>query len=66
MKMRGNSFQTDNPMIGKGIRLIFTDDRYTRLKSGDMGTVTDVTKLPKELGGNRQIWVDGTQDQTLP
>src|SRR5215216_2782094 len=44
-------------IIGKRIRLIFTDDRYTKHKSGDMGTVTDVTKLPKELGGDKQIWV---------
>ena len=47
--------------IGTRIRLIFTDDRYTKLKSGDIGTVIDVTKLPKELGGDKQIWVDGTR-----
>ena len=48
-------------IIGTRIRLIFTDDRYTKLKSGDIGTVIDVTKLPKELGGDKQIWVDGTR-----
>ena len=46
-----------NSMIGKRIRLTFTHDRYTRLRSGDMGTVMNVAKLPKELGGDRQIWV---------
>ena len=48
-------------IIGTRIRLIFADDRYTKLKSGDIGTVIDVTKLPKELGGDKQIWVDGTR-----
>ena len=48
-------------IIGTRIRLIFTDDRYTKLKSRDIGTVIDVTKLPKELGGDKQIWVDGTR-----
>ena len=48
-------------IIGTRIRLIFTDDQYTKLKSGDIGTVIDVTKLPKELGGDKQIWVDGTR-----
>jgi hypothetical protein len=42
-------------IIGTRIRLIFTDDRYTKLKSGDIGTVIDVTKLPKELGGDKQF-----------
>jgi hypothetical protein len=44
-------------MIGKRIRLIFTHDLYTRLRSGDMGTVMNVAELPEELGGDRQIWV---------
>ena len=44
-------------MIGRRIRLIFTDDRYTKLRSGDESTITDVTTLPKEMGGNRQIWI---------
>jgi hypothetical protein len=43
-------------IIGTRIRLIFTDDRYTKLKSGDIGTVIDVI-----LGGDKQIWVDGTR-----
>ena len=52
--------------IGCRIRLIMTDDPYTRLKSGDMGTITDVTEIPSfgnpdngiEYPKQRQIWVN--------
>ena len=45
--------------IGKGarIRLVYTSDPYTDLKSGDTGTVQDVCKLPDSVGGDIQIWV---------
>jgi hypothetical protein len=52
-------------IIGKRIRLIFTNDRYTSLKSGDMGTVTDITELPNELEGYRQIWCNWDNGSTL-
>lgn len=48
--------------LGKGsrVRLIHTDDLYTDLKAGAMGTVTDITEV--DLGNGipcfRQIWVD--------
>jgi hypothetical protein len=44
-------------LIGKRIKLIHTNDPYTKLKQGDLGTITDVTELPASMGGNKQIWV---------
>lgn len=44
-------------LVNKRIRLLHTDDQYTELKHGDMGTITDVDKLPDAMGGQRQIWV---------
>ena len=43
--------------IGDRIRLIHTDDRYTKLKLGDLGSITNVTYLPEDYGGQAQIWV---------
>ena len=37
------------PMVGDRIKLVTTDDPYTRLKSGDEGTVTFVG--PEQDGG---------------
>jgi hypothetical protein len=45
------------PDIGDRIRLIHTNDRYTTLKLGDLGSITDVTYLPEDYGGQAQIWV---------
>jgi hypothetical protein len=42
-----NKFMTtpeENPLIGKRVRLVYTKDPYTDLKSGDLGTVTDVNE----------------------
>lgn len=36
--------KTKNPLTGKRIMLIYVDDKYTHLKCGDLGTVTDVHK----------------------
>ena len=48
--------------LGKGsrVRLIHTNDIYTDVKPGDMGTVTDVTDVDLGNGIDRftQIWVD--------
>lgn len=30
-------------IIGRRVRLIYTDDKYTKLKSGDLGTITGYT-----------------------
>jgi len=45
------------PHLGDRIRLIHTNDRYTKLKHGDLGSITDVTYLPEDHGGQAQIWV---------
>jgi archaellum component FlaG (FlaF/FlaG flagellin family) len=36
--------KTDDLMKGDRIRLIYTADRYTRLRPGDMGSVLEVWK----------------------
>jgi hypothetical protein len=33
------------------------NDRYMKLKHGDLGSITDVTYLPEDYGGQAQIWV---------
>lgn len=43
--------------IGKRVRLVHTNDPYTRLKPNDEGTITDITELPENMGGHRQIWI---------
>jgi hypothetical protein len=45
------------PDIGDRIRLIHANDRYTKLKRGDLGSITDVIYLPEDYGGQAQIWV---------
>ena len=35
-------------VVGQRIELIRTSDPYTDLKTGDRGTVVDVTELPQE------------------
>ena len=44
------------PDIGDRIRLIHTNDRYTKIKHGDLGSITDVIYLPEDYGGQAQIW----------
>jgi hypothetical protein len=47
-------------IIGRRIRLNQTDNQYTMLRSGDMGTITDITEIPKMEGmfcPETQIWV---------
>lgn len=52
----------DNVDIGYRVRLIHTKDRYTKLKSGDTGTVTEISELPEELDRQLQIWVKWDRD----
>jgi hypothetical protein len=40
-------------LIGRRIRLLHTDDPYTTLKFGSLGTVTDITITPD---GQYQVW----------
>jgi len=44
-------------LIGKRIRLKFTDDPYTKLKPGDIGTVMDVDTVNLSSRSFTQIWV---------
>jgi hypothetical protein len=46
-----------NTLIGKRIKLIHTADIFTKLKPGDMGTITDVSTLPESFGGGEQVWI---------
>jgi hypothetical protein len=42
---------SDEDLIGRRVRLIFTNDPYAHLKCGDMGTITHVSYLPQNMGG---------------
>ncbi|MFY9965638.1 MAG: hypothetical protein WBL44_09345 [Nitrososphaeraceae archaeon] len=48
--------------VGYRVRLIYTKDRYTKLKKGDTGTVSNICELPKELDHALQIWVKWDRD----
>lgn len=58
-------------MVSKGdrIELVHTTDEYTKLKSGNRGTVRDVTKMPASIcRGNRprrKIHVDWDTGSSL-
>ena len=50
----------EHPLIGKRIRLSFTNDLYTSLKDGDTGTITDIN----EFNGFTQVdvsWDNGSK-----
>jgi Domain of unknown function (DUF4314) len=58
LKLQGGyTCQAMTPDIGDRIRLIHTHDRYTKLKRGDLGSITDVIYLLEDYGGQAQIWV---------
>jgi uncharacterized protein DUF4314 len=58
----------EHPLIGKRIQLVSTNDPYTQLKSGEMGTVTDVNyfdwggKVEVQIGVN---WDSGSKMMLL-
>ena len=52
---RMNREQQDKDQIGRGIRLIYTDDRYTRLTNGDLGTITYISFTPASMSGEQQV-----------
>lgn len=56
----------EDSLIGKRIKLIYTNDPYTHLKRDDMGTITYVSELPSRMGGERQIWVSWDSGSNLP
>ena len=41
-------------LIGRRVRLIHTDDPYTKLKYGSLGTINDISSTP---WGDIQVWV---------
>lgn len=43
-------------LVGKRVRLDYTSDRYTQLRSGDLGTVTSID----HLGTVRVKWDNGS------
>lgn len=51
----------DNDLVrvGDRVKLVYTSDRFTKLKPGDCGRVVDITKLPEYLSPNPQyqIWI---------
>ena len=53
------------PLEGKRIKLVHTDDPWTKLKPGDMGTIKDITFLPSSMGGNMQIWISWDSGSSL-
>lgn len=55
----------EDSLIGKRIKLIHTNDPYTNLKYGAMGTITYVSELPSRMGGERQIWVSWDSGSNL-
>lgn len=53
-----SSGKDKNNIIGKRVRLIHTDDdRFTHLRAGDLGTISDATLLPDSMGGKKQLWI---------
>lgn len=55
-----SSLSGASELIGKRIKLIYTKDRYTKLRSGDTGTITDVTILPEGME-QRVSWDSGSR-----
>ena len=43
--------------VGARVRLIHSDDPYTKLEPGDEEIVISITPLPESLGGFKKIWV---------
>ena len=50
-----NREQQDKDLIDRGIRLIYTDDRYTRLTNGDLGTITHISFTPASMSVEQQV-----------
>jgi len=52
-------------LIGKRIKLLFTDDPYTKLKPGDMGNVLHVSQVKMAPRPFTQIWVKWDNGSSL-
>ena len=51
--------------IGKRIKLINTNDPYTSLKPGDLGTVVDISRVDLPPKPFTQIWVEWDNGSNL-
>ena len=47
---------------GSRVKLIWTDDHYTNLRTGEEGTVTDISLTPD---GVKQYWIDWDNNSKL-
>ena len=45
-------------LVGRRIRLVDTEDPYSFLRSGDMGTITDVCDTFEDTDTPIQLWVN--------
>jgi hypothetical protein len=54
--------------VGDRVRVLYTNYMHSSdvLVKGDEGVITDITQLPKQLGGKKQFWVkwDRTRSNT--
>lgn len=57
--------EQDKALIGKRVKLIYTDNPYTHLKRGDMGTITYISYLPDSMGGEQQLSIKWDTGSTL-
>ena len=44
-------------LIGKRIKLVHTNDQYTKLKTGDLGTIVDINQVRIAIKPWIHIWV---------
>jgi Domain of unknown function (DUF4314) len=49
-------------LVGRRIRLLHTDDPYTRLHYGSLGTIHDITSTP---WGDVQVWCKWDEGSSL-
>jgi len=56
----------DKTLVNKRIKLIFIDDRFTILKSGDCGIVRDVVTVGSDDNSFQQILIDWDNGNKLP
>jgi hypothetical protein len=55
----------DKALIGRRVRLIFTDDSYCPLKNGDEGTITYVSHTPESIGHEQPVSVGRDSNPNL-
>jgi hypothetical protein len=60
-----NREQQDKDLIGRRIRLIYTDDYYTRLTNGEFGTITHISYTPASMCGEQQVSIRWDTESNL-